>query len=709
MDGLFRRGGMLWARLVVPARLRDLAGRREFVQSTGTHEHSIAKLVAATLLAGWRRQLYQWDRGRLENEKLLQLVEASHVLCQTVYITIKDASAVSGIDRSTLLKVAAAGRLELFYQLGTGVPGHVLPKHLLELVDPMQGMEGGVVVPNPGNMPEQAQEASFPGQTLRVTDGQDVAGAVLADALESVSLVLLDAPSPQGWVFAPVKSLQVPVDELALLTDKIETLRASIAARVLPERLEHARAERSALLQAQVLKEQAGLLSQKTEPTVNTSKWAFKTFSEAVEAYAADKDGMPGAIASHHEISHRKGQMLVFREFMGDLKLSEIDGDVLRAYRDGPLKTIPGSVNKLPKSIRHDMMKETIEALHADGRDWPLLSDGMRAERMRHIAGLFDWLERKNYLTPNPAVSLRGETGMTKAEVKDRMRRVGAAVRQSSDEDDEDGRRPFTESELQAIFSDQQYQTGSGRHKRWKDGHWYPFQYWLPLLGLYAGVRIKEGSQLHLSDVRLVKEIWCLDINENTEDKSLKNKSSNRVIPVPQQLIGLGFLDYLDALRAKGYRRVFPELTWSTSPAKYAKESDRRMTNMLRKLGLPRDGTLVYHCLRHNCNNALLRAPADSLRGGEYLRSIIALRVLGHAAGDGVNIKHYTSIDVDEMNRLMAVVEIDLPTIARFDIDFGLMCVDVALQRKEPPRLGCEDMGPLGVFVPGASQGYLAL
>ncbi len=702
MDGLFRRGGMWWARLVVPARLRDLAGRREFVQSTGTHEHSIAKLVAATLLAGWRRQLYQWDRGRLDNEKLLQLVEASHVLCQTVYITIKDASAVSGIDRSTLLKVAADGRLELFYQLGTGVPGHVLPKHLLELVDPMQGMEGGVVVPNPDNMPNQAQEASFPGQTLRVTDGQDVAGAVLADALESVSLVLLDAPSPQGWVFAPAKSLQVPVDELALLTDKVETLRASIAARILPERLEHARAERSALLQAQVLKEQAGLLSQKTEPTVNTSKWASKTFSEAVEAYAADKDGMPGAIASHHEIRQRTGQMLVFKEFMGDLKLSEIDGDVLRAYRDGPLKTIPGSANKLPKSIRRDTMKETIEALHADGLDWPVLSDGMRAERMRHIAGLFDWLDRKKYLSPNPAVSLQGETGMTKAEVKERMRRVGEAVRQRSDEDDEDGRRPFSESELQAIFSDQHYQTGNGLHTSWEDGAWYPFQYWLPLLGVYAGVRIKEGSQLHLSDVRLVKEIWCLDINENTEDKSLKNNSSKRLIPVPQQLIVLGFLDYCAALKAKGYRRVFPELSWVKTPAKYAKESGRRMTNMLRELGMPRDGTLVYHCLRHNCNNALLRAPADTLRGGEYLRSIIALRMLGHAAGDGVNVKHYTSIEVDEVKQLMDAVEIHLPAIASFDIEFGLVCVKVALNKKKNFRHGREDMGPLGVFLPGA-------
>jgi hypothetical protein len=34
MDGLFRRGGIWSARLVVPPRLRGRAGRREFIQST---------------------------------------------------------------------------------------------------------------------------------------------------------------------------------------------------------------------------------------------------------------------------------------------------------------------------------------------------------------------------------------------------------------------------------------------------------------------------------------------------------------------------------------------------------------------------------------------------------------------------------------------------------------------------------------------------
>ncbi len=49
MDGLFRRGGFWWARLVVPARLRQAAGRREFVRYTGTQDKTMGKLVSAVL------------------------------------------------------------------------------------------------------------------------------------------------------------------------------------------------------------------------------------------------------------------------------------------------------------------------------------------------------------------------------------------------------------------------------------------------------------------------------------------------------------------------------------------------------------------------------------------------------------------------------------------------------------------------------------
>ena len=54
-SNLVRRAGIWWVRLVIPARLRELAGKREFSQSARTHELHIAKLVAAVLLGNWRR------------------------------------------------------------------------------------------------------------------------------------------------------------------------------------------------------------------------------------------------------------------------------------------------------------------------------------------------------------------------------------------------------------------------------------------------------------------------------------------------------------------------------------------------------------------------------------------------------------------------------------------------------------------------------
>ena len=71
MNGLFRRGGVWWARLAVPPRLRVAAGRREFVMSTGTRELALGKVVAATLIAGWRKHLHSLDGKPVDDKSLL--------------------------------------------------------------------------------------------------------------------------------------------------------------------------------------------------------------------------------------------------------------------------------------------------------------------------------------------------------------------------------------------------------------------------------------------------------------------------------------------------------------------------------------------------------------------------------------------------------------------------------------------------------------
>lgn len=96
---LFRRGGMWWARLVVPARLRDALDRREFIQSCRTHEKSIAKLVAAVLLAGWRRQLLQVESVPMTAD-ILKLVDGAPGLAAGGALPFAEAVRLAGISQS---------------------------------------------------------------------------------------------------------------------------------------------------------------------------------------------------------------------------------------------------------------------------------------------------------------------------------------------------------------------------------------------------------------------------------------------------------------------------------------------------------------------------------------------------------------------------------------------------------------------------------
>ena len=660
----------------MPARLREAACRREFVRSTGTNDKSVGKLVASVLLADWRKQLFELERGRVDDESVLKLVDGTPELGAVGgYVSLVRAADLSGMDEQVLVQAAAISKLILHCRLSrSSGRGFLVNVAELDPDDPEAGRSGGLVIPSMNAT--TAAITNHGGQVLRVVESSVIASAILAQGLNEIEILALEAPGRPGMWFCPESSVRVLVSALEVSSAEVEVLRIALAAKVPGERVDRAR-------NAQ--------MARRGDEGAVTGKWAQKRFTEALEGYCTDNDGLRGDLRSEHDVRQRRGQMAMFTEFMGDLRLCEIDGDVLRAYRDGPLKTIPGTVNKLPKSIRRDTMTATIEALREDGREWPLLSDAMRHERMSHLAKLFEWLEGRSYLKPNPAAGLRGETGATKAERRERAR---------GETDDEGGREPFTGDQLRAIFGQLHFQVGHGRHVQ-KPSSWLPFEYWLPALGLLSGLRIKEGAQLHLDDVRRVEDVWMLSINESTADKSLKNEQSVRLVPVHPELVRLGFLDYCDALRVAGFRRVFPELTWSTSPAKYAKEPIRKMSAMLEGLGMPRDGTLVFHCLRHNCNNALVRAlPGGLPSGGAELSRFARLRIMGHTVGDDVNARHYTTAKPHELAALIAGVNFDLPPIAPFDIKFGLTCVRSALLKKAGDRRGKEDMGPIGQFIP---------
>jgi integrase len=84
--------------------------------------------------------------------------------------------------------------------------------------------------------------------------------------------------------------------------------------------------------------------------------------------------------------------------------------------------------------------------------------------------------------------------------------------------------------------------------------------YWSFIIGIFSGMRTNEISQLRIDDIVKEGNVWMMIIDE-TQGKRVKTTSSIRKVPVHPTLISLGFLDYVEIIKSKGFDRLFPELT----------------------------------------------------------------------------------------------------------------------------------------------------
>ena len=82
-------------------------------------------------------------------------------------------------------------------------------------------------------------------------------------------------------------------------------------------------------------------------------------------------------------------------------------------------------------------------------------------------------------------------------------------------------------------------------------------QYWVPLLAMMTGARQAELWQLRVSDVIERDGICLIDINENTEGKSVKSAAGIRKVAVHSKLLALGFGDYVANMREAGHTLLF--------------------------------------------------------------------------------------------------------------------------------------------------------
>jgi integrase len=228
-------------------------------------------------------------------------------------------------------------------------------------------------------------------------------------------------------------------------------------------------------------------------------------------------------------------------------------------------------------------------------------------------------------------------------------------------EEDEPDREPFSIAELKQLFASPVFTHG----ERPKGGQG-DAAFWLPLLGLFTGARRGELAGLTVADA-LPDETTghpVLVLTENkSRNRSLKTPGSARTIPIHQELIRLGFMQFVeDVRRARGENAwLFPEI------APDSKEGLKAWTKWfgryIRKQGI-KDTRKVFHSFRHNFKDALraARVPEDlndaltghSTRGSvgrSYGARDIVVRYGMPTLIDAVSRITYTGLDLSPITR----------------------------------------------------------
>ncbi|MFL5229673.1 MAG: DUF6538 domain-containing protein, partial [Microvirga sp.] len=174
---------------------------------------------------------------------------------------------------------------------------------------------------------------------------------------------------------------------------------------------------------------------------------------------------------------------------------------------------------------------------------------------------------------------------------------------------DEEIRLPFTSEQLTTLFTSPLFVGCRGDRAEHKPGNVNvrDWRYWLPLVALYSGARLGELAQLLVGDVRQVHGVWVLHVTRQGGGKSVKTKSSERVVPLHSELLRLGFITYHAKIKASGAERVFPGIR-PDARGFFSGEPSGFFADYLKGIGVKVDKAIAFHSFRHTVADAFRRA-----------------------------------------------------------------------------------------------------
>lgn len=232
-------------------------------------------------------------------------------------------------------------------------------------------------------------------------------------------------------------------------------------------------------------------------------------------------------------------------EFLHDPDISDItplDLDRFKiALMDWPTTKRP--IDDIP-------FDEVIRRFAAENPDYPRLHIGTVWKWTTVFKSMFEFAVDRDLIAKNPAAKMMKKPPSTESE-----------------------RRPAYEADdITALFKTPMFQgASSDRAYRDQPGSVVTrdHKFWLPILALWTGARVEELASLTREEIKVEDGINVIDLTNRTiktgAARRVKSPSSQRLIPIHDRLIAIGFLDHLKGLKPGDM--IFPELDRDTDKA----------------------------------------------------------------------------------------------------------------------------------------------
>lgn len=489
--------GMFWARVTVPADLRESLGKAAWRRSTRTKDFEEARLTAGPWIAEWKRQIAT-ARGRNpaapSRPDLLGLPEAEKVLERWKQNAVLSLSRVTGATPTVAIDDLFPG----YNALTPRGKGHAAWRFF-------------------GNHPNA---------------NRDISPTPENDALRSQ----LDAASKtlDGWASVPgfATRMEEAVGDVIhdVPPESVSYLRKRFAEAWLEVEIAREQKRQAYAIQVSRLLNFTGELAQ--------VRWA----GNAKNAPAAQRVLLSGFEEKfltkfpNERLRSLPTYLRRFREAVGDIHVDEVTAEMVDDFLVA-LRRYPIVKNQKWADLKFSEILDRFD----DDDDVERIKG--KTVRVRWAYGLQRYFRYAVDLDLIPKSPLR-------ASLLPKKRDDGSTTGD-----------PYSPEEIESLFSRPMFKglsadsMGAGYREKPGPEMLWDGRFWMPTIALWHGFRAAEIGGCALDDFKQIAGFWVFDLRK----RDLKNEQSRRIVPLHPQMIDLGFLEYVDDLKRSGERWLFPE------------------------------------------------------------------------------------------------------------------------------------------------------